>query len=102
MVALEPAALGANRDAAIHDILSPFGFTRGATISGVASGGAFAPGGGPALETADPTSGSSLARITTPSRSPYDDAVLAPASAFARWRLLHAPRRRAIVRQLGV
>src|SRR5437868_4826843 len=99
MVALEPAALGANRDAAIHDILSAFGFTRGATISGVALGGAFAPGGGPAIETLDPTTGSQLARITTPSHSQYDEAVSAATSVFARWRLVPAPRRGEIVRQ---
>jgi aldehyde dehydrogenase (NAD+) len=57
------------------EILATFGFTPGATLSGVAFGGRFADARGEVIETFDPTTGQRLAQISTPDASDYDAAV---------------------------
>jgi hypothetical protein len=83
------------------EILATFGFTPGATLSGVAFGGRFADARGEVIETFDPTTGHRLAQVGTPNASDYDAAERAAQSAFDRWRRVPAPRRGEIVRRLG-
>jgi len=85
----------------VADILSAFGFEPGATVSGVAAGGRFLRGEGEVIESLDPTSGKTLARVRTPSPAEYDEAVVAAQRAFSAWRQVPAPRRGEIVRRLG-
>ena len=63
------------------EILSTFGFTPGATLSGVAYGGTFVHANGEVVETLDPTTGRPLAQIRTPDPSNYDAAARAAHSA---------------------
>jgi aldehyde dehydrogenase (NAD+) len=101
MVAMHSSMLSSPRAAAVEEILGTFGFSLGATVSGVAYGGQFSPGGGPLIETLDPTLGSVLATVQTPDQADYDAAVTSAQAAFVRWRQVPAPRRGEIVRQLG-
>src|SRR5204863_9005729 len=73
-----------------------------ATVPGGAAGGAFVhEPSGPLLDTYDPTTGAVIARVRAASERDYEAASLAARSAFDRWRLVPAPRRGEIVRQLG-
>jgi aldehyde dehydrogenase (NAD+) len=107
MVATRPESASSGSSASpahtavASDILSAFGFQPGATISGVAAGGRFLQAGGAAIESLDPTTGSALACVRTPSLADYDDAVCAALQAFSTWRLVPAPRRGDVVRRLG-
>jgi len=84
-------------------ILDAFGLKLGGTYSGVASGGRFADGPkGPNLQSHDPSSGAVLAEVET--AAPGDVATIAVAAhqAFLRWRMVPAPRRGEIVRQIAL
>jgi aldehyde dehydrogenase (NAD+) len=59
-----------------------------------------APRGG-ALASVNPASGAPIARVLQASAADYDDVVAATTSAFARWRLVPAPRRGELVRRIG-
>jgi aldehyde dehydrogenase (NAD+) len=90
------------RESQAEGIISALGITSHATLSGVALNGAFlAHASGPELGTFDPTTGSLLARIRTAAPDEYAAASAAAQSAFQRWRMVPAPRRGDIVRELG-
>src|SRR5207249_2016627 len=96
------ASRHAARDAQVAKILAAFGMTPGTALSGVASGGRFAPEPrGAVLETFDPTTGVVLARVRTAAPDDYTAAAKAARAAFERWRLVPAPRRGEFVRLLG-
>jgi len=102
MTVTELAPTHAARDAQVAKILAAFGMTPGAALSGVASGGRFAPEPrGAVLETFDPTTGVVLARVRTAAPDDYTAAAKAARAAFERWRLVPAPRRGEFVRLLG-
>ena len=65
---IDTASSTARADTVAH-ILSAFGFEPGATVSGVAAGGRFLRGEGEVIESLDPTSGNTLARVRTPSQA---------------------------------
>ena len=101
MVAIHSEAASAARTSAVSDIMSAFGFQPGSTIDGVAAGGRFLAATGAVVDSLDPTTGSVLARVRTPSQAEYDEAVRAAERAFTTWRQVPAPRRGEIVRRLG-
>jgi len=98
MVAIDTQAA---RGATVEAVLAAFGLGRGATVSGVAYGGAFAPAKGPAITSLDPTTGETLTHVQTASAEDFDRAVIRADAAFKSWRTVPAPRRGEIVRQLG-
>src|SRR5438309_9910257 len=101
MIATPIETSSATRASAVSEILSAFGLEPGTTISGVAAGGHFLHGSGDVVESLDPTTGSLLAQVRTPSEAEYDEAVRAAEQAFSTWRQVPAPRRGEIVRRLG-
>ena len=94
-------ASASGHDAAAVAILSRFGFEQAATVSGVAAGGRFLAGDGEIIDSLDPTTGATLARVRTPAWPEYDQALTAAQQAFSTWRQVPAPRRGEIVRRLG-
>ncbi len=58
-------------------------------------------GSGSAIASLNPADGRELARVHLASRQDYDRLVLESAKVFERWRMLPAPRRGAIVREIA-
>jgi aldehyde dehydrogenase (NAD+) len=63
--------------------------------------GELAGGGGALLESRSPASGELLGRVRQATRADYDVAVARSQAAFEKWRLVPAPQRGEIVRQIG-
>ncbi|GAB3959205.1 aldehyde dehydrogenase family protein [Spirosoma harenae] len=55
----------------------------------------------PTIDSYSPADGQLIARVQTSTRSDYDQVVETAQAAFAQWRLVPAPRRGEIVRQMG-
>jgi len=71
--------------------------------SGTSTGRTFTPTEGAArIASHTPIDGSHLADVTTTTREEYDRVVAAAEAAFATWRMVPAPRRGEIVRQIGL
>jgi aldehyde dehydrogenase (NAD+) len=68
--------------------------------AGVYAGG-FLDGGGERLEVSNPTTGEVLATVRQASAAEYEQVLSSSIEAFARWRLLPAPKRGDYVRRLG-
>ncbi len=83
----------------IETVLKKLGI--GEVASGIGSGPGMTRAGGPEIVSVNPANGQPLARVITASRPDYDRAVERAQGAFLRWRLLPAPQRGEIVRQLG-
>lgn len=84
-------------------ILGSFDIDLDGTVSGVAYGGALiARPGGSKLATYNPTTGEVLAQVMTASADEVGQATAAAHEAFKRWRMVPAPRRGEIVRQLAL
>src|SRR5260221_11443 len=58
-------------------------------------------GGGKVLRSVSPIDGKSLATVRLATTAEYGQTIRAAEKAFASWRVLPAPRRGEIVRQLG-
>jgi len=58
-------------------------------------------GGDPAIASLNPADGSELARIRLASAEDYESAIAKSIDAFDRWRMFPAPKRGAIVREIG-
>ena len=56
---------------------------------------------GPELPSVNPTTGEEIARVRQASAEDYEAVVAASVSAFETWRMVPAPRRGEVVRQLG-
>ncbi len=56
---------------------------------------------GPEIVSVNPATGEALAIVRSASREQYEKVVKTAADAFKRWRLLPAPQRGEIVRQIG-
>jgi len=69
--------------------------------SGVHAAG-WRDGGGPAVDSIDPTTGGRLATVRTASIDDYEACVAAAQRAFERWRLTPAPQRGELVRRCGL
>ncbi|MDZ7690540.1 MAG: aldehyde dehydrogenase family protein [Balneolaceae bacterium] len=59
-------------------------------------------GSPPAIESISPIDSSHIAEVTVTSREEYDEVVETAASAFQEWRMVPAPKRGEIVRQIGL
>src|SRR5262245_39044882 len=57
--------------------------------------------GGPELASINPANGIELGRVRLAAEEDYDEVVWAAAQTFERWRMLPAPQRGAIVREIG-
>jgi aldehyde dehydrogenase (NAD+) len=58
-------------------------------------------GGGKVLRSVSPVDGTLLATVRLATATEYDQTIRAAERAFANWRILPAPRRGEIIRQLG-
>src|SRR5207244_12254270 len=58
------------------------------------------PGGG-GLESINPADGSVIARVTMAGAEDYDRVIRAASEAFEKWRMLPAPARGEIVREIA-
>ncbi len=58
------------------------------------------PAGGE-LSSVNPTTGEEIARVRMAAEEDYDEVVWNAAQTFARWRLVPAPRRGEIIREIG-
>ncbi len=63
--------------------------------------GAESGGGGTLLESRNPATGELLGRVRQATRADYETVVARATAAFAKWRLVPAPQRGEIVRQIG-
>ena len=83
----------------MHDVLTRLG------LEPVNSGAWSADGAmattGPELASINPTTGKVLAKIRMATREDYESIVATAQDAFTRWRMLPAPKRGEIVRQVG-
>lgn len=82
-----------------EDVLARLGIQ--AENSGVFAGQWLSWPGGEVISSVNPATGEVLARVRTASRSDYDQVVQSAVEAFRSWRLLPAPQRGEIVRQIG-
>jgi len=82
----------------MHEVLKQLGVADPApgVICGEVRGG-----GGKTLDSFDPATGAKLGSVKQATRAEYDATVAACARAFEAWRLVPAPRRGEIVRQIG-
>ena len=69
--------------------------------SGAGFGQWIATPGGSEVASLNPADGEALARVRTASRSDYDAIVERAGEAFLSWRMVPAPQRGEVVRQLG-
>jgi aldehyde dehydrogenase (NAD+) len=60
-----------------------------------------APSGGATLESINPADGEEIARVALATAQDYDRVVSEATEVFARWRLVPAPKRGQIVREIG-
>jgi aldehyde dehydrogenase (NAD+) len=83
----------------VHSVLSRLGL--GDVNSGAGFGQWISEPGGALVTSVNPADARPLARVRTASRADYDAVVDRAHEAFSNWRLVPAPRRGEIVRQLG-
>jgi aldehyde dehydrogenase (NAD+) len=81
-----------------HDVLSVLGV--GPTSHG-ASGGSWLTTRGPELVSYNPASAEPLGRVVQATGGDYEAVVRAAQEAFPAWRMVPAPKRGEVVRQLG-
>ncbi len=67
-----------------------------------AAAGAFFATQGDELASYDPATGAPIARVRQAQRADYERVVTAASEAFAQWRLVPAPKRGEVVRQIGL
>jgi aldehyde dehydrogenase (NAD+) len=74
-------------------------------IEPVNSGASYGPWieepGGEELISFDPSEGTPIARVRMAAEEDYDDVVYEAAKAFEKWRVFPAPKRGAIIREIG-
>ncbi|MCA9751301.1 MAG: aldehyde dehydrogenase family protein, partial [Gemmatimonadetes bacterium] len=83
---------------AVQSVLEELGLT------GVASGaahGEWLPTGGAEIASVTPVDGSELGRVRLATVEDYERVIARMGASFEQWRMLPAPRRGEIVRQLG-
>jgi aldehyde dehydrogenase (NAD+) len=81
------------------DILSRLGISD--VNPGAWAGGPIGTGTGETVTSYNPTTGEALASIQMAGKAEYEQVVAAAQSSFERWRMLPAPQRGEIVRQMG-
>lgn len=68
---------------------------------GVSTGAQHIQGSGPVIESWSPTDGKKIGRIGTATQEEYEQVIRTAAAAYEHWRMIPAPRRGEIVRQIG-
>ena len=68
---------------------------------GISTGTSFLTGAGAALDSYSPADGKKIASIGTASSEEYEAVIKKAEAAYAEWRLVPAPKRGEVVRQLG-
>lgn len=68
---------------------------------GAGTGSAWIECGGEVLESLSPVDGQVLGRVVQATPSDYDNVVEKAASAFGQWRMVPAPKRGEVLRQIG-
>ncbi|HEX4823663.1 MAG TPA: aldehyde dehydrogenase family protein [Candidatus Polarisedimenticolaceae bacterium] len=81
-----------------NDVLASLGIE---TTSSGAAIGTWLATRGPELVSFDPASGEPLGRVVQATAEDYETVVRSAADAFTRWRMVPAPKRGEMVRQLG-
>ncbi|MBS1622197.1 MAG: aldehyde dehydrogenase family protein [Bacteroidetes bacterium] len=70
--------------------------------SGVSTGSIWLQSKGEIIESFSPVDGKLIASVTASDKKSYDKVVLTAVKAFEAWRMVPAPKRGEIVRQIGV
>ncbi len=83
----------------IGDLLRPFGLS--AREEGIFPYSGALPAEGPKISSFSPVDGNLMIEISVPGIAPYDLLVNRSREAFDIWKMVPAPRRGAIVRQIG-
>jgi aldehyde dehydrogenase (NAD+) len=83
----------------MQDVLTRLGLTE--TNSGAWAGAALDTSSGERVVSTNPTTGEAIAAVTLANLEHYEQVVEAASSTFKRWRMLPAPKRGEIVREMG-
>ena len=82
------------------EILNHLGLSK--QNSGVSKGQTWLSGTGELIESYSPVDGKLIGTVTSAGREDYEQVINQAQKAFAEWRLIPAPRRGEIVRQIGL
>ena len=69
--------------------------------SGISTGQEWLSGKGSLIESYSPVDGKKIAAVTAADRNSYDAVINKATAAFQQWRLVPAPKRGEVVRQIG-
>jgi aldehyde dehydrogenase (NAD+) len=83
----------------MSDLLTRLGLSE--LNSGAWAGAALDTSGGERIASVNPTTGEPIASVSLATRAHYDTVVSRAAASFAAWRMVPAPKRGEIVRQMG-
>jgi len=83
----------------IQDVLKALGISE--ENNGVSTGLAWQAGKGKRIASVSPVDGKLIAHVNMADRAGYEHAVQSAQEAFKSWRLMPAPKRGEIVRQIG-
>ncbi|ADV64113.1 Aldehyde Dehydrogenase [Isosphaera pallida ATCC 43644] len=81
-------------------VLKRLGIDPAAVVSGVHAGSRLEKPGGEVIESINPASGATLARVATGSKEDYDHCAQKASETFRAWRSLPAPARGEVVRRI--
>ncbi len=73
----------------------------GSTNLGISTGTEWLPSAGEIIDSCSPVDGKKIASVTTADKESYEAVIRKAEEAFKTWRLVPAPRRGEIVRQVG-
>lgn len=85
----------------IEDILKKLEINTGGINPGVSTGSNHWNGSGNVLDSYSPVDGKLIAKIGTANKEDYGKVIQSASNAFATWRMVPAPKRGEMVRQLG-
>jgi aldehyde dehydrogenase (NAD+) len=83
----------------VNDVLSRLGLTD--VNPGAAGASGFLDTRGPLVASHNPATGQVLAQVRLAERADYDHVIADASRAFAEWRMLPAPKRGELIRQMG-
>ncbi|MBC7875471.1 MAG: aldehyde dehydrogenase family protein, partial [Ferruginibacter sp.] len=81
------------------DFLKTLGL--GTSNEGVSTGNNWIKSSGEKIDSFSPVDGKKIGSVTTANKASYDAVIRKAGEAFASWRLVPAPKRGEIVRQIG-
>lgn len=85
----------------ISDILSKLKIDINGINPGISTGSTHWHGGGNVLDSYSPVDGKLIGKIVTANKDDYEKLIAKASEAFPTWRMMPAPKRGEIVRQLG-